>query len=136
MTDISSLRMERDDNLLHYYLILAESMKFRYHEWVTEELKDLLPKAQTAELEPSNLEPVKVTLRQKISRMRDIDRELQEACRNIVDICKELRYAVPDQLVGDCQRLDDTISRFRGMVRELLDTRDYLDGLNDDVKQD
>ena len=129
MTDIAQLRRERDDNLLHQYLMLADSMKFRYHEWVTEELKDLLPKAQTAELEPSNLQPVKGALRQKIARMRDIDQELQEACRNIVDICRELRYAMPDELVRDAQQVEDGLSRFRGMVRELLDIREYLDNL-------
>ena len=98
-------------------------------------LKDLMPKAQTVELEPSTPETVKEIVRQRISRMRDIDRELQDACRNIVDTCRDLRYAVPDQLVDDCQRLEDAISRFRGMVRELLDTREYLDRLNDNNTQ-
>lgn len=128
MTDIWQIRRERDDNLLHQYLLLADAMKFRYHEWVTEELKDLVPKAQTAELEPSNSQSKKM-LSQKIARMKDIDQELQEAVRNIVDICRELRYAMPDELVSDAQRVEDGLARFRGMVRELLGIREYLDNL-------
>ena len=128
MSDTDELRQERDDNLKYAFVDRAWNLRHAYQEWIQQELKDLIPKAEF--VEPTLSGTMKSQVQAAIQRMKHINNhELQEAIENINGRCAELRLTVSDNVIEDRQSLADCLSRFQGLVRELLDMRRLLDGL-------
>lgn len=121
------LRDERDRALLRQFCQGARQLRHEFREWVQEELKDVLYRAEC--LEPLCAGPMLAELRLTIVRLRDINREiLQEAVRSLDSKITEVEAGAYDNLPDARAYLEEGVSRLEGLVRELLRTRRMLEG--------
>ncbi len=124
-----SEREERDNFLVVNTVVgAATSLLMGYQGWLQEEVKELTLRAAVCSASCSD--PLQSHIEQRINRLRDIQQyELDEAVRALRSKIKEINESAYDSIIDARRYLEDGLYRFESLVRECLECRRLLDGL-------
>ncbi len=127
-------REERDDFLVMATMVgAASTLLTGYKGWLLEEVKELILRCSVCSATCG--EPLHTVIEQRIKRLEDIrDYEINEAAKTLRDKIADMNQPKPsfDHVIDARHYLEDGVYRLEGLVRECLEARRLLDGLEDD----
>ena len=130
MPDSSEIRTERDTRLIRYgFVASAETLRSSYQDWIQEEIKDCITKAQLAQLTCDNARD-KEKLDGIERRSQEINIEISVKLeRELKDKCAEIDGIVwdGDDILEPRSELEPIFLKCDALVREIIKIRKYLD---------
>lgn len=129
--DDRTARQERDSFLVVNTLVGAASTTLvGYRGWIIEEVKELVLRCAISSATCG--EPLHSILEGHLKRMTDIkDYEVYEATKALNDKIGDINAGDYDNVVEARRYLEEAIYRFDSLVRECMELRRLLDGLQD-----